>query len=136
MKKKTADVRRAEVKAVQEAGFPGYDRTLHSKCKKPEWYGIMRVPEAEAALNGVNQPQKTVAASVAAKAAVRPREDGRKFKHRVCCRLPESEYKAVHKSFEASSDKTMQGYLRRVLKEYVEQEKYRLDVAASKAAGD
>lgn len=140
--RKNGDERRRVVSAVQDAGFPGYDRTLHSKCLKPEHYGIMRVPEAEEAVQSLlaekasKAKEKPSHANITAEAAVRARKDGHKFKRRISCRLPENEYRAVHKSFKASSDKTMQDYLRRVLKEHLEKEKCRLDVAASKAAGD
>lgn len=40
------------IKAIR-AVFPRYDQPLDSKCKYPERYGIMRVPEAEAIANGI-----------------------------------------------------------------------------------
>ena len=90
-----------EIVAIREAGFSRYDKALHSKCKKPELYGIRRVAAAEKAIES---------------SAVRsPKQDKRKFKCRVSCRLPQSEYALLQRAFAQSNEKTMQDYARRVL---------------------
>ena len=45
------------VEAVRKAGYVGYDRSLHSKCAKPERYGIRPVPEV-ANIVGPIKPRK------------------------------------------------------------------------------
>ena len=90
-----------EIAAIRSAGFNRYDKALHSKCKKPELYGIRRVAAAEKAIES--------------SAARSPKQDKRKFKCRVSCRLPQSEYTLLQRAFAASNEKTMQDYARRVL---------------------
>jgi len=46
------------IKAIR-AVFPRYDQPLDSKCKYPERYGIMRVPEAEEIANGITPDSRT-----------------------------------------------------------------------------
>ena len=92
-----------EILAVKKAGFAGYDKSLHSKCKKPDRYGIRRVPAAESAL--------------AAQAPKTPRKDVRKLKCRVSTRMANAEYALLQQAFLASCAKTMQDFTRKILVE-------------------
>lgn len=93
-----------QIEAVRDAGFPKYDKTLHSKCKRSDLYGIQRIPAAQRAID--EQPAK------------RPRKDVRQFKDRVSCRLPSDEYALLQQAFAASTDKTMQEFARNGLLHY------------------
>ena len=49
---------RERIKIIRAAGFVGYDQPSDSKCKHPEKYGIQRVPEAEALVQGDTPPNR------------------------------------------------------------------------------
>lgn len=90
-----------EIQAVREAGFIGYDKRLHSKCKKPEIYGIRRTTAAQQA--------------IAETAAKRPCKDKRKLSERITCRMTKGERALLQQAYTASTAKTMQDYARTVL---------------------
>lgn len=61
-------VQRDRVALAKRLGFNGYDKTLDSKCSKPEKYGIRRVRALQDAIDA--SPAKT------------PRKELRKLGHR------------------------------------------------------
>lgn len=96
-----------QVKAVREAGFLKYDKALHSKCKRPDLYGICRTAEAEKAI--ASQPP------------VKPRKDVRKKAIRVQGRLTKKDGALLQQAFAASAHKTMQDFVSAAVMKYAEE---------------
>ena len=90
-----------EIKAVRDAGFSGYDKSLHSKCRQPEKYGIQRVSEAEKALQ----------AAIAQNAPKTPRIENRSKPNRIQGRFNESSFSLVQRALKASPHETMQDFV-------------------------
>lgn len=111
------------VKLINDAGMEGYDLTAHSKCKRPEYFGLRRTPKADRALTAPAQ---------------KPRKDTRKLMRRMYFRLEENEYTALARGFEMSNCKTWQEYLREMVQERIEElrrnSKTASDAETSKAA--
>ena len=115
-----------QVRAVRDAGFAKYDKALHSKCKRPDLYGICRVKEAEQAIAA--QKPKT------------PRKDNRKKSIRVQGRLSKKENTLLQQAFTASCHKTMQDFVSAALMAYalsiLDKEKTATDAGTSEAVKD
>lgn len=67
------------VRIVRDAGFAGYDKSLDSKCAKPEKYGICRVEVAQAAVEAVATTKKGVFAYAKGKRSA--------DRHKPCARI-------------------------------------------------
>ena len=85
---------------------PGYDLTLHGKCKKPDYYGIRLTKEADL---------------VSGTPSVLTRKDKRKFEARYSFRLPTSESRKLLRAYRRSDCRTKQDFLREVVNYYIAQ---------------
>lgn len=97
-----------EIKAVRDAGFSGYDKSLHSKCRQPEKYGIQRVSEAEQALQ----------AAITQIAIKMPRIENRSKPNRVQARFDKCSYALLQQAFAASTHKTLQDFIENACMKY------------------
>lgn len=80
------------VEIAREAGYGGYDKTVHSKCNSPEWYGIKRV----AALDKLfKEPAQTAT------------HNSKKKPARVYARLTKSQHKLLQRAMRLSGYKTV-----------------------------
>jgi len=98
-----------QIKLVQEL-FPGYDQSLHSKCRHPNRYGIKRVDAAEEAMKArtVNKPRR------AAKSDFRRKP----YKHTYW--LSGQQEGALHKAKTALGAKSQQAVVETALNELFE----------------
>lgn len=78
-------------------GFKGYDKTLDSKCSKPEKYGIRRVRSLQDAIDA--SPRKT------------PRKEFRKLGHRYTFRTNDELFERLQLDFTASAFVSMQDHI-------------------------
>lgn len=99
-----------EAQAIRDAGFPGYDKNLNSKCKRPEYYGICRVKEAQEALDALS-PQKPHR---------NPRRDERKRPVRIQARVNKTQGALLQRALKASSHKTMDEFVGTATVRYAE----------------
>lgn len=74
-----------QVKAIKEV-FKGYDKSLNSKVKKPEKYGIALIPEAKALIDENDAPKRPEkrSASRASKITIRISKTRRAALQRLC----------------------------------------------------
>ena len=84
-------VKPSEMVAVVQRLYPGYEKTLHSKCKNGEKYGIMLRPDAMAAIvtrfaPGLRNDR---------------RSDARTKPRRIQARLSEAVYGALQRALQA-----------------------------------
>ncbi len=110
-KNSTSAQRKADIAAVKAAGFVGYDKTLHSKCGRPDYYGIMRVPDAEAAIS--KEAQKT---------PVNARKpEKRKLPYRIQGRLSVRQNDLLQRALKASTHKTVQEFISAAVMRYADE---------------
>ena len=84
-------VKPAEMIATVQRLYPGYEKTLHSKCKNGEKYGIMLRPDAMAAVVTRFAPELRNGL----------RSDRRSKPRRVQARLSEAVYGALQRALRA-----------------------------------
>ena len=97
------------VTAVREAGFPGFDNALESKCRRPEYYGIQPVPAAAKALGAANPADKPIK---------RKYPENRKNPCRVQTRISKAANIRLQRAFALSSHKTMQEFVAAAVERY------------------
>lgn len=85
------------VKLARSLGFAGYDKTIDSKCSKPEKYGIRRVRSLQDAIDA--SPRKT------------PRKEFRKLGHRYTFRTNDDLFERLQLDFTASAFVSMQDHI-------------------------
>ena len=97
------------VTAVREAGFPGFDNALESKCRRPEYYGIQPVPAAAKALGAANPADKPIK---------RKYPENRKNPCRVQTRISKAANSRLQRAFALSAHKTMQEFVAAAVERY------------------
>lgn len=84
-------VKPSEIVSTVQRLYPGYEKTLHSKCKNGEKYGIMLRPDAMAAVVTQFAPELRTTA----------RRDVRTKPRRIQARLSEAVYGALQQALRA-----------------------------------
>lgn len=108
----------SEMLLLVKKKYPGFDKSLLSKCSNSERYGIELVPEAMAILlerfgeNTPEKPQKKRTSS------------GHRFSCRISARLPDADYQALQQQVKADGYKTMQAWLSEMVKQYLQKGKH------------
>lgn len=102
------------VSAVREL-YPKYDKSLHSKVKRGDLYGIDLKPEAVSALmEKYGDPERVRSANpMPPNAPKSRREDRRRLPCRVSCRLSKDDYSELQQAVIEDGDMTMQAWLYR-----------------------
>ena len=100
------------VTAVREAGFPGFDNSLESKCRRPEYYGIQPVPAAAKALGAVKPTEKPIK---------RKYPENRKNPCRVQTRISKAANSRLQRAFALSAHKTMQEFVAAAVERYTKE---------------
>lgn len=79
------------IAAVKEE-FPGYDKSLNSKCNNSKYYGIKRIPEVEKLYKTLMlaEPPKTVC------------HESKKKPAKVTARFTKAQYKLLQRAIKAS----------------------------------
>lgn len=95
------------VRIVRDAGFAGYDKSLDSKCAKPEKYGVCRVEAAQAAVEAVATTQKGVFAYAKGKRT----EDRHKPCARISHRLSVDRHEQIRQAVKVCGYGTVQNWL-------------------------
>lgn len=90
-------IQKDRVALAKSLGFKGYDKTLDSKCSKPEKYGIRRVRSLQDAIDA--SPRKS------------PRKEFRKLGHRYTFRTNDELFARLQLDFTASAFVSMQDHL-------------------------
>jgi len=106
-----------EAVRVVKARFPSFDKTLLSKCSKPEKYGVVLHPDGYEALF-VKYPaaQPTQPADLPQQANSEPtakkhKSGGHRLKCRISCRLEDDEYEQLQRLVRSDGFDTMQDWL-------------------------
>lgn len=108
----------AEMILLVKKQYPGFDKSLLSKCSNSERYGIELVPEAMAILlkrfgqKSSEKPQKKRTSS------------GHRFSCRISARLPDADYQALQRQVKADGYKTMQAWLADMVRQYLQKGKH------------
>ena len=87
--------------------FPGFDKSLGSKCANAERYGAVLHPLALAAVLAAFPEE----AKAAEKAHKPKKKDGHKLVHRISARLTERQYRQLQRHLEREGYETMQEWL-------------------------
>ena len=103
-----------EVVAVLHPTYKGYTAQMHSKVRKPDYYGVTLTGDAWALLE--NTPQDA------------PKADGRKLQYRVSFRLNKRLYADLQRLKKARGYKTTQDFMAALIDAHIKNEK-----AASRA---
>lgn len=122
---------------VVKARFPSFDKTLLSKCVKPEKYGVVLHPDGYLELNRIF-PSVGLAPVVEAdtedaptlEPSVKKRSSGHRLKSRISCRLEDAEYEQLQRHVRADGFDTMQAWLTYKVRRYLQRK------AASTASKD
>ena len=105
------------VAAVQEA-HGKYDKTLHSKCKRGEDYGIQLRPSAIDAI--CRKLGAKVPTDMPAQVVTKLRKpDNRTLPCRITCRLSEDEYGMLQLLIRRDGHATMQDWLLQYVRQYI-----------------
>lgn len=107
----------AEMVALVKKSYPGFDKTLLSKCSNSERYGVELVPEAmKILLKRFGQEQTPE----------KPQKQRAGERHRLTCRisarLPDYDYQALQRQLKADGYKTMQAWVSAMVREYLQKE--------------
>jgi|GEM_PF-255285 len=114
-----------EAVRVVKARFPSFDKTLLSKCSKPEKYGVVLHPDGYEALftkYPAAQPQEPADTSQQAKAeptTKRHKSGGHRLKCRISCRLENDEYEQLQRLVRSDGFDTMQDWLTYQVRQYI-----------------
>lgn len=81
-----------QIELAHSAGYGGYTKTEHSKCSRPNWYGIQQVPALKRLLKG---PAQTGT------------HNSKKKPQRVYARLTKGQYRLLQRAMRASGYKTV-----------------------------
>ena len=106
----------AEMVALVKKSYPGFDKTLLSKCSNSKRYGVELVPEAMKILLerfGQEQPPE--------KPQKKRTSSGHRFSCRISARLPDADYQALQRQLKADGYKTMQAWIAEMVKQYLKQ---------------
>ncbi len=95
------------VAAVQEL-YPGYDKTLQSKCERSHHYGIRLCDDAMESLYRTYAPEK----------AKKKKSDKRTNPHRLVCRVSTQDYNRVMTLMEREGFSTVQDWLYSLIKKH------------------
>ena len=95
----------ADIIAIIQKQFPKYDKTLHSKCENVNKYAVEPCEEAFKLLDEHYGIVK--------------KHERRTKANRVICRLSEEDYQAFKAAIAQSSYATMQAYLERTIKRFI-----------------
>lgn len=107
----------AEMVALIKKSYPGFDKSLLSKCSNSERYGVELVPEAMKILLkrfGQEQPPE--------KPQKKRTSSGHRFSCRISARLPDDDYQALQRLIKAEGYKTMQAWVSAMVREYLQKE--------------
>ncbi len=97
------------VAAVQEL-YPGYDKTLQSKCERSHHYGIRLCDDAMNALYQAYAPEK---------AKEKKKSDKRTNPHRLVCRVSTQDYNRVKTLMHQEGFSTVQDWLYSLIKKHL-----------------
>lgn len=115
--------------AVIKAIYPKYDKTIHSKCKHGDVYGVMLRPDA---MRSVCIKLSITPEATPQSEPPRPRKaDRRTLPCRISCRLSQSEYSELQQNIKADGFDTMQDWLTKCVRQYIKKKS-----AAAKKRGD
>lgn len=89
---------------------PGYDKTLHSKVKKPEKYGIRHIKEVERLLMALSLGD----------AAKPRRSDNRRLQGKITYRISNDRLRLLQQALKADGFDTMQGGMEYLVKSYLD----------------
>lgn len=109
----------AEMVALVKKSYPGFDKSLLSKCSNIERYGVELVPEAmKILLKRFGQEQTPE----------KPQKQRAGERHRLTCRisarLPDADYQALQRQVKADGYKTMQAWLADMVRQYLQKGKH------------
>lgn len=100
----------AEMVALVKKSYPGFDKTLLSKCSNSERYGVELIPEAMKILLerfGQEQPPK--------KPQKQRAGERHRFSCRISARLPDADYQALQRRLQEDGYKTIQAWIAEML---------------------
>lgn len=109
----------AEMIALVKKTYPGFDKSLLSKCSNSEKYGVELVPEAMAILLerfGQELPPE--------KPQNKRKSNGYRLSCRISARLPDADYAALQRQLKADGYKTMQAWLAEMVRQYLQEGKH------------
>lgn len=105
----------AEMIALVRERYPGFDKSLLSKCSNSEKYGVELVPEAMTILLerfGQELPPE--------KPQNKRTGSGHRFSCRISARLPDADYAALQWRLKADGYKTVQAWLAEMVRRYLQ----------------
>lgn len=105
----------AEMIALVRERYPGFDKSLLSKCSNSEKYGVELVPEAMTILLerfGQELPPE--------KPQNKRTGSEHRFSCRISARLPDADYAALQRRLKADGYKTMQAWLAEMVRRYLQ----------------
>lgn len=106
----------AEMLLLVKKQYPGFDKSLLSKCSNSEKYGIELVSEAMEILLkrfGKEEPPE--------KPQKKRTSSGHRFSCRISARLPDADYQALQRQLKADGYKTMQACIVEMVRQYLKQ---------------
>lgn len=109
----------AEMIALVRERYPGFDKSLLSKCSNSEKYGVELIPEAMAILLerfGQELPPE--------KPQDKRTGSGHRLSCRISARLPDADYAALQRRIEVEGYKTMQAWLADMVRQYLQKGKH------------
>ncbi|MDO4175801.1 MAG: hypothetical protein Q4D42_13665 [Eubacteriales bacterium] len=95
--------------------YPGFDKSLLSKCTNSQKYGVQLVPEAmKILLKRFGQEQTPE------KPQNKRTSSGHRLSCRISARLPDADYAALQQRLKADGYKTMQAWLADMVRQYLQ----------------
>jgi len=122
------DIAPKEAVRIVRAQFPSFDKTLLSKCAKPEKYGVVLHPEGFQALYAAfpapdYEPPALEPDPEQPDTLEHPEEKRASERHRlrcrVSCRLEDIEYEALQRYVREDGFDTMQAWLSHKVRQYL-----------------
>ncbi|MDO4175778.1 MAG: hypothetical protein Q4D42_13550 [Eubacteriales bacterium] len=105
----------AEMILLVKKQYPGFDKSLLSKCTNSQKYGVQLVPEAmKILLKRFGQEQTPE------KPQNKRTSSGHRFSCRISARLPDADYAALQQRLKADGYKTMQAWLAEMVRQYLQ----------------
>lgn len=103
-----------------KALYPGFDKTLLSKCMNTAHYGVVLHRNGMAALR---QAFPELDAQNAPESKMRRKSDGHKFTCRVQARLPDEQYSELQRFIRADGYCTMQDWISDQIRKYLKRKR-------------
>lgn len=116
-----------EIVAAVQKHCPKFDKTLLSKVKHAEEYGVTLKPDVLNKVIDQLVPDE--------KAAIKKRRDGHhRLTCRISCRLKDDDYSALQQAIKADGYNTMQNWLTDLVREYIKSKQPEFDHRRASAA--